>query len=38
MFFAGAGMGLMSYYCATESKHISVINGLERGGSIAKIK
>ena len=31
-------MGQMAYYCATESKHISVINGLERGGSIAKIK
>jgi len=31
-------MGQLAYYCAMESKDISVINGLEKGGSIANVK
>lgn len=35
---AGCGLAQMAYYCAMESKHISVINGCEKGGSLARIK
>jgi hypothetical protein len=38
MFFAGAGMAQISYFCAMESKNVSVINGLEKGGSMKNIK
>ena len=35
---AGQGMAQLAYYCAMESKLISVINGYEKGGSATKIK
>ena len=35
---ASSGMSQLAYYCAMESKDISVINGMEKGGSIANIK
>lgn len=31
-------MAQLAYFCATETKRISVINGLQKGGSVARIK
>ena len=31
-------MAQLAYYCATETKRISVINGIEKGGQLDKIK
>lgn len=32
------GMSQLSYFCAMESKWISVINGKEKGGTVGKIR
>lgn len=38
LFCAGAGMAQIAYFCAMESKTLSIINGLEKGGSMKNIK
>lgn len=38
MLAASCGMAQLAYYCAMESKDLSVINGCEKGGSVSNIK
>lgn len=38
LFVSGNGLQMLVYYCATGFKDIEVINGKERGGTLASIK
>jgi hypothetical protein len=38
VFAAGVGMAQVAYFCSMESRGISIINGLEKGGSIQNIR
>ena len=38
MFISSCGLAQISYFVGMESRHISVINGCEKGGSLKKIK
>ena len=31
-------MSQLAFYCATESRHLSIINGSENGGSVTDIR
>ena len=37
VYAGGCGMAQLAYYCATQSKRMSVINGREKGGALYKI-
>ena len=38
LFAAGFGLGMLTYYCATNCAEINVINGSEKGGSLDELQ